>query len=108
MVLLYSARLSRRIVTRPGSLGPAQSVLKTTASSQRLIVSSSWAVGFLAEAGGMSPERRLSPAFSQRARFLSTAASSLSRSRATPPLGLPAEWQRRQYLPTSGATSRAY
>src|SRR5262249_15425318 len=66
------------------------------------------AVGFFAPAGGISPARRVSPTFSQAARFLRTAASSLSRSSAIPPLGLGGEWQRRQYLPMRGATSRAY
>ena len=55
MVLLYSARLSRRMVTRPGLRGPVQSAFRTM-SNQRFHKSISGADGLFAPSGGISPE----------------------------------------------------
>src|SRR5262245_1061538 len=105
MVLLYSARLSRRRVTRPGSRWPEQSAFSTTASSQALIFSISAAVGLRAPAGGISPPRRLSATFSQASRFFKTSVSFLSLSREKRPRGRMPLWQRKQYFSTRGCTS---
>jgi hypothetical protein len=59
MVLLYSARLSRRMVTRPGSLGVSgeQSIFVSEFSIQLMTNSFSSLVGcgFFDAAGGISP-----------------------------------------------------
>src|SRR3954471_15950481 len=102
MVLLYSALLRRRMVTRPGSLGPLQSTLKTATSIQVLRASNSCMVGCGLPCGGIVEERRLSATFSHSLRFFSAVASSVNCSKLTLPRFLVALWQLRQYFARIG------
>jgi hypothetical protein len=78
MVLLYSARFSRRSVTRPGSVGPVQSTLVSEFAIQFTTNSRSsllgWALCFF---GGMCPSESTRCTASQSLRFLRACSSFL-------------------------------
>src|SRR5581483_6361921 len=103
---LYSALLSRRKVTRPGSRGPLQLARARFLSSQPTMKSISWASGFGRPEGGISPERSDRLTFSQISRCLSAAASSLKTSNDSPALGFLPPWHWRQCFCKNGMTSR--
>src|SRR5262249_60506231 len=107
IVFLYSLRLSRRMVTRPGSLFLVQSAAARPSSTQLWMICCSFALGFGLPSGGMSPVRKLWATFSQTCGFLSAAFSSLNLSSANSPLGRGPPWHLMQYLVRIGTTSLA-
>ncbi len=104
-MLLYSARLRRRMVTRPGS-GWSGSIEKTIASIHWLMRSRSSSFGCLSSSsGGMSPLRTLSSTACQVFGSLIAESGLEKESRATPPFFLPLPWHLKQYVSRSGLTS---
>ena len=76
MVLLYSVRFSRRVVTRPGSGGRAASALAISRSTKPVSSAICFAVGRgSSSSGGMSPSRSLRTTISQRSASLVRASS---------------------------------
>src|SRR5262249_49558572 len=107
MVFLYSARLRRRMVTRPGSRPLVQSTCAVCVSIHFRTRSTSAAVGLARSAGGMSPERRFWATFSQILGCFRAAAWVLKGSSDGPPRSRLWLWQVVQYLARTGATSWA-
>ena len=93
IVLLYSARFSRRIVTRPGSRGPVQSRNVTASFIKPVNSAFSASVGCGLSSGGMLSLTSWSAIFSHVGRSDCTAAKWVNLSRVTSPLCLPLAWQ---------------
>src|SRR5579883_3533872 len=106
MVLLYSARLSRRIVTRAGSGEPLQSTFVSTFSIQAMMNSFSSFVGLgdLDLGGGISPAAMMCCTASQFLRSLRACASLTYPSSIKPPLAFSPLWQSMQYFLRNGST----
>src|SRR5262249_5108539 len=104
IVLLYSDRLRRRRVTRPGSPIVAQSTEVSWAWSQPTIVAASAWSGRGFPLGGISPDSTASSTDSHVFRALRLAAVSVCLPMSSSPLGFAPPWQLRQYFASSGAT----
>src|SRR5947209_4944668 len=101
MVLLYSTRLSRRSVTRPGSTGAVHAELARAPSSQarNAFFSSIDGCGFFL--GGISPwlSRSRTASHEGRSSWIELASALAS---AKSPAGFWPPWQLAQYLPMNG------
>src|ERR1041385_5637889 len=104
MVLRYSTRLSRRMVTRPGS-GFKGSMPNTSLLIQvsRVFCCSCEGRGLFS--GGINPARTFFNAASQRSRLASNSSCDLNESNATFPLLIPSPWQSKQNSVRMGRTS---
>ena len=107
--LLYSTRLSRCTVVRPG-FGSAVAARSSSSSSQPATASYVAASGRRRPAGGIMPLRSLATTFSQASACAPTSsASSRSREIGTVPARSPLSlWQARQYCSSTGRTGGAW
>src|SRR4051794_17694695 len=103
IVLLYSDRLSRRSVTRPGSLSLPQSSFSNRESIQPVRSSTSALVGFGFPSGGMSPDSTFSTTSCQTFWLAASDDSSVNFARFRPPFGFVSPWHVMQYLASKGA-----
>ena len=106
MVLLYSDRLSRRIVTRPGFGGFVQSSRSSAALIEAITRSTSPREGWALSSGGMSWPSMYSRIRIQVRRRDRTVFSSRSDSRFRPAFGFSGPWQLAQCLARNGSTVR--
>ena len=104
IVFVYSARFSRRSVTRPGSRGPPQSTRVNTSSRAATNPSVAAGTGRGRPFGGISPSRTARRTPPQSSRSAARAPSSWAASRETPPRLFPAPWQPKQCSARKGRT----
>ena len=101
IVLLYSVRFSRGMVTDPGSRRALQSRLLMALSIHSTSACRSSTLGW-APWGGISPSRKTRSARSHTPRARSTEAWSSNTVKSTPAVCVPGPWQCTQYFPNSG------
>ncbi len=92
----YSARLSRRIVTRPCEAFRAASAVAARPLIQSLRAETSFSFGRGFPVGGMVPFLTCSDTASHRSRLALSLKSAVRVSRLKPPLGLAPVWQAMQ------------
>jgi len=96
IVLRYSVRFNRRIVTRPGSGLASRAARSNAPRTARRKASRSSAVGCGKSSGGMPPVSTIPITIFQRSRWLTTDASSRNSANDKPASGCEPLWQSRQ------------